>query len=123
VFISKESPTNIAEKCINFVWQKAATSETEKYVLWHILPTQNTTRRSVLLTGCVIKGKGHCVYMDGWFSSPKNFDHLWGCKTKVAGTVMSNKKEVPKQTFFWRNEKRQKISRQRDHLLAVQWKD
>jgi hypothetical protein len=37
--------------------------------------------------------------MDRWFSSGKIFDHLWGCKTKVAGTVMSNKKEVPKQTF------------------------
>ena len=28
-----------------------------------------------------IKGKGHCVYKDRWFSSPKIFDHLWGCKT------------------------------------------
>src|SRR5215469_11992678 len=71
----------------------------EKKVLWHILPTQDTTRRSVLLTGCVIKGKGHCVYMDRWLSSSKIFDHLWGCKTKAVGRVMSNKKEVPKQTF------------------------
>jgi hypothetical protein len=47
--------------------------------------------------------------MDRWFSSPKIFDHLWGCKTKAVGRVMSNKKEVPKQTFFWRNEKRPKI--------------
>jgi hypothetical protein len=23
-----------------------------------------------------IKGKGHCVYMDRWFSSPKIFNHL-----------------------------------------------
>jgi hypothetical protein len=38
--------------------------------------------------------------------SPKIFDHLWGCKTKAVGTVMSNKKEVPKQTFFWRTEKK-----------------
>jgi hypothetical protein len=71
----------------------------------------------------VIKEKGHCVYMDRWFSSPKIFDHLWGCKTKAVGTVMSNKKEVPKQIFFWRTEKRRKISRKWDHLLAFQWKD
>jgi hypothetical protein len=37
--------------------------------------------------------------MDRWFSSPKIFDHLWGCKTKAVGTVMSNRKEVPKQAF------------------------
>jgi hypothetical protein len=91
--------------------------------MWYILPTQNTIGHSVLLTGCVIKGKGHCVYVDRWFSSPKIFDHLWGCETKAVSTVMPNKKEVPKQTFFWRTEKRQKISRQWDHLLAIQWKD
>jgi hypothetical protein len=44
--------------------------------------------------------------MDRWFSSAKIFDHLWGCKTKAVGTVMSNKKDVPKQKFFWRIEKR-----------------
>jgi hypothetical protein len=44
--------------------------------------------------------------MDRWFSSAKIFYHLWGCKTKAVGTVMSNKKEVPKQKFFWRIEKR-----------------
>jgi hypothetical protein len=27
------------------------------------------------------------------------FDHLWGCKTKAVGTVMSNKKEVSEQAF------------------------
>jgi hypothetical protein len=32
--------------------------------------------------------------MDKWFSS-----HLWGCKTKAVGTVMSNRKEVHKQAF------------------------
>jgi hypothetical protein len=37
--------------------------------------------------------------MGRWFSSPKIFEHLWGCKTKAVGTVVSNKKEVPKQTF------------------------
>jgi len=41
--------------------------------------------------------KGHCVYMDRWFSNPKIFNNLWGCKTKAVGTVMSNRKEMPKQ--------------------------
>jgi len=36
---------------MNFVRQKAATSKTWMYILGHILPTQNTAWRSVLLTG------------------------------------------------------------------------
>jgi hypothetical protein len=64
----------------------------------------------------VIKGKGYCVYIDRWFSSPKISDHLWGCKTKAVGTVMSNKKEVPTQTFSEELKKRLKISSQLDHL-------
>ena len=70
-----------------------------------------------------IKGKGHCVYMDRWFSSPKIFGHLWGCKTKAVGTVMSNRKEMPKQAFSGKLKKGEKISCQRDHLLAIKWKD
>ena len=70
-----------------------------------------------------IKGKGHCVYMDRRFSSPKIFDHLWGCKTKAVGTVMSSRKEVPKQAFSGKLKKGEKISCQRDHLLAINWKD
>jgi len=70
-----------------------------------------------------IKGKGHCVYMDRLFSSPKIFDHLWGCKTKAVGTVMSNRKEMPKQAFSGKLKKGEKITRQRDHLLAIKWKD
>jgi hypothetical protein len=39
-----------------------------------------------------IKGKGCCVCMDRWFTTPKIFDHLWGGKTKAVGTVKSNRK-------------------------------
>jgi len=70
-----------------------------------------------------IKGKDHCVYMDRWFSSPKIFDHLWSCQTKTVGTVMPNRKEMPKQAFAGKLKKGEKISRQLDHLLAIKWKD
>jgi hypothetical protein len=46
-----------------------------------------------------IKGRGHCVYMVRWLCSPKIFNHLWGCKTKAVGKVMSNRKETPTQAF------------------------
>ena len=61
--------------------------------------------------------------MDRWFSSPKVFDHLWGRKTKAVGTVMSNRKELSKQAFSVKLKKGEKTSRQRDHLLAIKWKD
>jgi len=35
--------------------------------------------------------------MDRWFYNPKLFDHSWSCSTKAVGTVMPNKKEMPKQ--------------------------
>jgi len=54
-----------------------------------------------------IKGKGHCVYMERWFASPKIFDHLWGWKTKAVGTVMSNRKK-DLTSIFWKSEKKKK---------------
>jgi hypothetical protein len=48
--------------------------------------------------------------MDRWFSSPKIFDHLWGCKTKAEGTEMSNRKEMPKQAFYVKLKKGEKIT-------------
>jgi hypothetical protein len=70
-----------------------------------------------------IKGKSHSVYMDRWFPSPKIFDHLWDCKTKAVGTVMSNRKEMPKQAFSEKLKKGKKNMCQRDHLLAIKWKE
>ena len=96
----------------------------EVYTGAHPTKSEHNTAFSVVDRLCdKIKGKGHCVYMDRWFSSPKIFDHLWSCKTKAVGTVMSNRKEMPKQAFSTKLKKGEKISRQRNHLLAVKWKD
>ena len=73
----------------------------------HPTNSEHNTAFSVVDRLCdKTKGKGHCVYMDRWFSSPKIFDYLWGCKTKAAGTVMSNRKEMPKQAFSEKLKKR-----------------
>jgi hypothetical protein len=53
--------------------------------------------------------------MDRRFTSPKIFDHLWGCKTIGVGTVMSSRKDMPKQAFSEERE-REKKSCQQDHL-------
>ena len=42
---------------------------------------------------------------------------------KAVGTVMPNRKEMPKQAFSGKLKKGEKISRQQDHLLAIKWKD
>jgi len=46
-----------------------------------------------------------------------------GLQTKAVGTVTSNRKEMPKQAFSGKLKKGEKISRQRDHLLAIKWTD
>jgi hypothetical protein len=46
-----------------------------------------------------IKGKGHCVFTDRWFSSPNIFNHLWACKTKAVGRVISNRKKCLNKHF------------------------
>ena len=51
----KGKPHKYGIKMFELCEAKLATSTTCKYILWHILPTQNTTRRSVLLRDCVIK--------------------------------------------------------------------
>jgi hypothetical protein len=76
----------------------------------YIHPTnpEHNTAFSVVDRLCdKIKGKGHCVYMDRWFSSPKICDHLWGCKTKAVGTV-SNRKKLPKQALSGKLKKGEK---------------
>jgi hypothetical protein len=71
-----------------------------------------------------IKNKRYTAYMDRWFSSPTLFDHLWSLKTKAVGTVMSNQKEVQKQTSVKKLKKKKvKNSLRRDHLLAIKWQD
>ena len=48
------------------------------------------------------------MYMDRWYSSEKTFKHFWACKTQGVGTVMSKRKEMRKQAFSGKLEKRQK---------------
>ena len=72
----------------------------EVYAGPHPTNTEHNTAFSVVDRLCyTIKGKGHCVYMDRWFSSPKIFNHLWVCKTKAVGRVISNRKKCLNKHF------------------------
>jgi hypothetical protein len=66
-----------------------------------------------------IKNKWYTVYMFRFFSSPKIFDHLWTANTKAVGTVMPNRKEMPKELFSEKQKKGEKWMMQRDYLLAI----
>jgi hypothetical protein len=49
-----------------------------------------------LLRDSGLLNKGHCVYMDNYYSSPTLFDALKAEDTMACGTVRLNRKEVPK---------------------------
>ena len=68
-----------------------------------------------------VRHKWHTVYMDRYFSSPSLFDHLWANEIKAVGTVMANRKEMPKQQFAEKIRKGEKLSAQRGQLLAIKW--
>ena len=42
-------------------------------------------------------GKGHCIYMDRFYTSPSLLSFLWGKKTLGVGTVMKNRKGLPQE--------------------------
>ncbi|KAJ4444060.1 hypothetical protein ANN_05849 [Periplaneta americana] len=70
-----------------------------------------------------VTNKWHTVYMDRYFTSPKLFDHLWTVETKAVGTVTANRKEMPKDIFSEKLKKGEKLTAQRDHLLAIKWQE
>ena len=70
-----------------------------------------------------IKHNWYTVYMDRFFTSPKLFDHLWNSGVKAVGTIMANRKEMPKQHFSKKIKKGEKLVAQRGPLLAIKWCD
>lgn len=61
--------------------------------------------------------------MNRYFSSPALFNHIWSCETECVGTVMTNRKEMPIQLFSQKLKKGDKVSAQRDNLLAIKLRD
>jgi hypothetical protein len=70
----------------------------------------------------LVENRGHTMYMDRWFSSPKLFDNLWACNTKAVDTVMPNRK-IPKQAFSNKLKKGEKTVAHRGHLMVIKWRD
>jgi hypothetical protein len=102
VFISKESPSrywiNMYELCDA---KSGYIYNLEVGTVAHPTNPENNTAFSVVDRLCDKREGSLCVqYMDRWFSSPKIFNHSWGCKTKAVSTVMSNQKKSLNKYFL-----------------------
>ena len=57
------------------------------------------SRTTTLVLGLLEKfkflSKGHCLYMDNYYSSPELFEELYFCETYAHGTVYTNRKGMP----------------------------
>ena len=86
-----------------------------------ITPTHGT----VLELVHKIQGKGHKLFMDNYFTSPKLFNDLHNRKINSCGTVRYNRKGMP-SNFSPKQLKLKKgdiVSRVKGSLRAVCWKD
>ena len=54
-----------------------------------------TTKLLGLLEKFKLLNKGHCIYMDNYYSSPELFEELYFRETYACGTVCTNRKGMP----------------------------
>lgn len=64
--------------------------------------------------------KGHNLYVDSWYSSPKLFNYLYSKETGACGTVRPDRKLMPRMPDVKRGEC---VSYHKDNLLCVKWRD
>lgn len=67
-------------------------------------------------------GKGHCIFMDRFYTSPALLNFLWGKKTLGVGTVMKNRRGLPSIFKTKKLKKGEVLFRRKAHLLACKWK-
>jgi hypothetical protein len=73
-----------------------------------------------------LRGKGYRVYMDRYYSSPKLFHDLWSKELGATGTVMLNRKDMPKRAVQQKLQKGETVTVYKTHpnqLSCVKWKD
>lgn len=68
-------------------------------------------------------GKGHCIYMDRYYTSPALLKMLWEKNTLGVGTVMKNRKGLPKELQTHKLKNNESIFLRNGPLLALKWRD
>ena len=66
--------------------------------------------------------KGHCIYMNHFYTSPSLLNFLWGKKTHGVGTVMKNRRGLPSVFKTKQLKKGEVLFWHKAHLLACKWK-
>ena len=67
--------------------------------------------------------KGHCMYMDNFYTSPELHEELFFCSTYACGTVHPNRKGLPKAVTTAKLKKTEAVFRCNGPLLAIKWCD
>ena len=68
-------------------------------------------------------GKGYCVTMDNFYTSPELFDILIQNKTDAYGTVRSNRRNLPPELPKQKLNKGEVVAWQKGKMMALKWKD
>ncbi len=89
--------------------------------------TEMTTFDDLGISGSIVMtllqpylGKGHSVFLDNWYSSPKLYNELYNQRTGACGTVKKNRQNMPE---FDDLEKGEITHLHKDNLLAFKWQD
>jgi hypothetical protein len=67
--------------------------------------------------------KGHTVYMDRFYTSPTVLKSLWEKNTNAVGTVMSNRRGLPKEIVKEKLKKGEMTFARQGPLICIKWKD
>lgn len=67
--------------------------------------------------------KGHTIYMDRFYTSPLVLKHLWNKQTNAVGTVMSNRKNLPKDLIKQKLLKDEITFARCGPQMFLKWKD
>lgn len=109
-----------------------ADTETD-YILNFIVYTGSSTKLPVFYDELGVSGncvvnlierylkKGHCLFTDNWYTSPRLARFLHENQTNCCGTVRNNRKEMPKFTKNLKRGERRCMST--DKIMVLQWRD
>ncbi|KAG8236032.1 hypothetical protein J437_LFUL015410 [Ladona fulva] len=71
----------------------------------------------------VLLGKGHTLYLENWYTSPRLVDKLVKSNTDCVGTMSSNRKEFPQTVKSAKLKKGEITAAFRGKQMVMKWKD
>jgi len=126
----------IATKCARFGINFYTLCESQTGYIWNtIMYTGKGTQfsekyrdyglstSSVLSLVDALLGKGYCITMDNFYTSPELFELLLKQKTDAYGTVRSNRRNLPSEFGKEKLKKGEVRAWQKGKMMALRWKD